>query len=79
MVIEQAITDLETPQALPKADLDGTKTYGTFLSSHNKGKCNKTSIGSQSAAMMINSEIPLFKVLVASLAPFFNCLKLVAC
>jgi hypothetical protein len=25
-------------------------------------------------AMMMNSEIPLFKVLVASLAPFFNCL-----
>lgn len=25
-------------------------------------------------AIMMNSEIPLFKVLVASLAPFFNCL-----
>ena len=25
-------------------------------------------------AMTMNSEIPLFKVLVASLAPFFNCL-----
>ena len=47
MVIEAAITGLETPQALPKATLDGTKTYGTFLSSHSNGKCNRISIGSQ--------------------------------
>lgn len=79
MVMEAAMTGLETPQALPRAVLEGTKTYGTFLSSHNKGKCNKISIGSVSAAMMMNSEIPLFKVLVVSLAPFFNCLKPWAC
>lgn len=79
MVTEAAITGLETPQALPKAVLDGTKTYGTFLSSHNKGRCNKISIGSVSAAMMMNSEIPLFKVLVASLAPFFNWRKFCDC
>ena len=28
--IEQETTGLETPQALPKATLDVTKTYGTF-------------------------------------------------
>lgn len=73
------MTGLETPQALPRAVLDGTKTYGTFLSSHKSGKWSKISIGSVSAAMMMNSEIPLFKVLVVSLAPFLSCLKFCAC
>ncbi len=39
------------------------------------GRCNTISSGLASAAMMINSVIPLFKVLVASLAPFLICLR----
>lgn len=35
------------------------------LSSHNNGRCNKISKGSASAAMTMNSDIPLFNVLVA--------------
>ena len=50
------------------------KARGRTLSSHNKGKCNKISRGSVSAAMTIKSVIPRFNVFVASLAPFFNCL-----
>jgi len=42
------------------------------LSSHNKGRWRTISRGSVSAAMIISSAIPLFKVFVASLAPFFN-------
>jgi len=48
-----------------KPCFDLIKTYGTFLSSHNNGKCNKISRGSASAAQTMNSEIPLFNVLVA--------------
>lgn len=48
-----------------KPCFDRIKTYGTFLSSHNNGKCNKISKGSASAAQTMNSEIPLFRVLVA--------------
>jgi hypothetical protein len=32
-----AITGLLTPQARPRAVLDGRKTYGTFLSSQRRG------------------------------------------
>ena len=69
--MEAAITGLETPHALPNNLCDSTKTYGTFLSSHNKGKCKTISSGLTSAAMTIKSLIPRFKVFVASLAPFF--------
>ena len=48
------------------------------MSSHRSGKCNKISNGSASAAMIINSLIPLFSVLVASLAPFLIYFKLAA-
>jgi hypothetical protein len=41
------------------------------LSSHSKGKCKTISKGSASAANIIKSLCPLFKVLVASFAPFF--------
>jgi hypothetical protein len=37
------------------------------LSSHSNGKCSKISKGSASAAQTMNSEIPLFKVLVAEI------------
>ena len=77
-VTEQEITGLDTPHALPNACFDLMNTYGTFLSSHNNGRCNKISKGSASAAMTMNSDIPLFNVLVASLAPFFNSLQLAA-
>lgn len=46
--------------------LDGTKTYGTFLSSHSSGRCRRISNGSASADMTINSEIPRLSVLVAA-------------
>lgn len=77
-VTEQEITGLDTPHALPNACLDLMNTYGTFLSSHSKGRCNKISKGSASAAITINSDIPLFNVFVASLAPFLNSLQLAA-
>ena len=40
------------------------------LSSHNKGRCNRTSYGVVSAANIISSDIPRFSVFVDSLAPF---------
>ena len=46
------------------------------LSSHSKGRCNTISKGVESAAITINSLIPLFKVLVASFAPFLTYMKL---
>lgn len=45
--------------------LEGTKTYGTFLSSHSRGRCSKISKGSASAAITMNSEIPRLSVFVA--------------
>ena len=50
------ITGRVTPQARPRACLLRTNTYGTFLSSHNKGKCIKISMGVASAAMTRKSE-----------------------
>lgn len=46
--------------------LEGTKTYGTFLSSHSRGRCSRISNGSASAAMTMNSEMPRLRVLVAA-------------
>lgn len=46
--------------------LDLTNTYGTFLSSHNNGKCKRISKGSASAAITINSASPLFSAFVAA-------------
>ena len=45
--------------------LEGTKTYGTFLSSHSRGRCSRISNGSASAAMTMNSDMPRLRVLVA--------------
>jgi hypothetical protein len=45
------ITGRVTPQARPNACLLRTNTYGTFLSSHNNGKCIKISMGVVSAAI----------------------------
>jgi hypothetical protein len=42
------------------------------LSSHNNGKWRTISKGVVSAAIIINSAIPLLSVLVASLAPFLT-------
>lgn len=79
VITEHAMTGRDTPQARPKATFDSTKTYGTFLSSQRRGKWSKISNGSVSAAITMNWEIPLFKVLVASFAPFLSCLKRTAC
>jgi hypothetical protein len=49
------------------------------LSSQRRGRCKTISKGSVSAAMTINSDCPLFKVLVASFAPFLIFLKPAAC
>jgi hypothetical protein len=73
--IDTVITFLVVPHAVPKAFFDGTNTYGTFFYSHKIGKCNTISNGLASAAIIINSVIPLFKVFVASFAPFFICLS----
>ena len=84
--IDTVITFLVVPQAVPKAFLEGTKTYGTFWNyikitfySHKIGKCNTISSGLASAAIIINSVIPRFKVLVASLAPFLICFNEAHC
>lgn len=42
------------------------------LSSQSRGKWSTISNGVVSAAIMTSSAIPLFKVFVASFAPFFN-------
>jgi hypothetical protein len=44
-----AMTGRETPQARPRAVLEGTKTYGTFLSSQRRGRWRRISMGSVSA------------------------------
>jgi hypothetical protein len=44
--------------------LDGTKTYGTFLSSQSSGRCSRISSGSASAASTTNSERPRMTVTV---------------
>ena len=38
VVTEHEMTGLDTPHARPSACLDGTKTYGTFLSSARSGR-----------------------------------------
>lgn len=63
-----AMTARLTPQARPIAVLLGKNTYGTFLSSQSRGRWRTISIGSTSAAMTMNSQIPRLSVLVASLA-----------
>ena len=40
-VTDAAMTARDTPAARPSAALDGTKTYGTFLSSHSSGRCSR--------------------------------------
>ena len=60
------ITGRDTPHARPSATLEGTNTYGTFLSSQRRGRCSKISIGSVSAAITMNSEMPRFSVFVAA-------------
>ena len=74
VVTEQLMTGLETPHARPSACLEGTNTYGTFLSSASRGRWRRISRGSVSAARTTNSEMPRLRVLVASFAPFFSCL-----
>jgi len=68
------ITGRDTPHARPSACLDGTNTYGTFLSSARSGRWSRISSGSVSAARTTNSEMPRFSVFVASFAPFLSCL-----
>lgn len=51
---------------------DLTNTYGTFLSSHNSGKCKRISKGSASAAITINSASPLFSAFVAAKNKIFT-------
>lgn len=65
MVTEVAMTGRDTPQARPSACLERTNTYGTFLSSQRRGRWRMISSGSASAAITINSAMPLFRVLVA--------------
>lgn len=59
------MTGRDTPQARPRACLERTNTYGTFLSSHSSGRWRMISSGSASAAITINSAMPLFRVFVA--------------
>lgn len=65
MVTEVAMTGRETPQARPRACLERTNTYGTFLSSQSNGRWRMISSGSASAAITMNSAMPLFRVFVA--------------
>lgn len=66
IVTEVAMTGRDTPHARPRACLERTNTYGTFLSSHRSGRWRMISSGSASAAITINSAMPLFRVLVAA-------------
>ncbi|KAG7226411.1 hypothetical protein INR49_013823 [Caranx melampygus] len=59
------MTGRDTPQARPRACLERTNTYGTFLSSQSSGRWRMISSGSASAAITMNSAMPLFRVLVA--------------
>ena len=61
-VMEQEITGRDTPQARPRACLEWTKTYGTFLSSARRGRWRRISMGSVSAAMMTTSAMPRLRV-----------------
>jgi hypothetical protein len=65
VVILAAMTALLTPQALPRAVLLGTYTYGQFLSSATRGRCRRMARGAVSAARMISSAVPRLRVLVA--------------
>lgn len=47
-----------TPHARPSAALEGTKMYGTFLSSHRSGRCSRISMGFVSAVKMTISAMP---------------------
>jgi len=47
--------------------LDRTNTYGTFLSSHNRGRWSRISRGSASAAKTIISDKPRLRVFVAKI------------
>ena len=51
---------------------DGTKTYGTSLSSHKTGTCERTSIGETSPAMMHVPFVPFLTALTTSLTPRFR-------
>ena len=53
--MEQATTFLEVPQAYPSSTIEGTKIYGTDLSSHKSGKWSMISKGVASAAKITNS------------------------
>jgi hypothetical protein len=61
---------LLVPHAFPRELYEGTKMYGTFLSSQRRGKCITISRGSVSAAIMITLAIPQLRALVDSFAPF---------
>jgi hypothetical protein len=67
VVTEHAMTGRDTPHDRPSATLEGTETYGTFLSSQSKGRCKRISRGSASAARTMNSEIPRLSVFVAEI------------
>jgi hypothetical protein len=42
--MEQATTGRDTPQALPRAIFDGTKTYGTFYSEESATKSKRDGV-----------------------------------
>ena len=72
-VMAHAIMFLLVPHAFPKELYEGTKMYGTFLSSQSKGKCITISSGSVSPAIMMTLAIPQLRALLDSFAPFLSC------
>lgn len=70
-----AATGVLIPQARPRTALCGIKQYCTFFSSQSGGNVMITSSGSQSAARMTTSTVPLVIYLSISLTPFLTCLS----
>ena len=70
-----AATGVFIPHALPSTALWGIKQYCTFFYSHNGGKVIITSSGSQSAANITTSTLPLVIYFNISLTPFLICLR----
>jgi len=60
-----AMTGRLTPQALPSPILLGRYIYGTFLSSHRRGRWSRIAAGEVSAVRTMSSDTPRFRVFVA--------------
>ena len=56
IILDYYLTGMTGLETLPRACLDRTKTYGTFLSSQRSGMCSRISRGSVLVTMTTNSD-----------------------